>query len=309
MKYSTEWKDLHTPPLLDICQHLQEGLTTNFQHVSVQQVDCPDLSERPWSLAAPGICGSPVLLDVGAVPYLIPTPHKDKIYKFEELATEIGNKNALIIGAGHCGFQLFGGNGEMMANLKLGEKENLQTRVAKVDANGKPNLDVYPVKDFGLLGNFLACDGGQSGKVIKVVVKQRTGSSDFISAIRSILSEKYPDQMVGLGGVFQMKSGKANLHIMPPCNPKPLHTDEDINQWLTFHEMSAPLICLSVFYNRDDDMDLRISHTHCYSEHGDGGHYHYDTTPDIVEYEGYFVVAEKLLRVDRPLVTHNIGRD
>ena len=56
-------------------------------------------------------------------------------------------------------------------------------------------------------------------------------------------------------------------------------------------------------------MDLRIAHTHCYSEHGEGGHYHYDTTPNTVEYEGYFVVADRLCRVDRPTVTHNIGRD
>ena len=56
-------------------------------------------------------------------------------------------------------------------------------------------------------------------------------------------------------------------------------------------------------------MDLRIEHTHCFSCHGKGGHYHYDTTPDTVEYEGYFVVAEQLIRVDRPLDTHSIGRD
>ena len=29
-----------------------------------------------------------------------------------------------------------------------------------------------------------------------------------------------------------------------------------------------------------------------FSRHGDGGHYHYDTTPDEVEYVGYFNLAE-----------------
>ena len=248
------------------------------------------------------------LLDVGAVPYLVPTPQKDKVYKFEHLAAQLDNENAFFVGAGHCGFQLFGGNGEMMANLKLGKNENLQTRVAKVDLDGKADLRVYPVTDFGLLGNFLACNG-ERGKVLKIAVKKRTHSADFVSSIRMILLEMFPDKMVGLGGVFMIKSGKANLHIMPPDNPKPLETDEDIQEWLTFHEMSAPLVCLSVFYNKDDDMDLRIAHTHCFSAHGDGGHYHYDTTPTTVEYEGYFVIADKLLRVDRPTVTHNIGRD
>ncbi len=42
-----------------------------------------------------------------------------------------------------------------------------------------------------------------------------------------------------------------------------------------------------------------MEHTHCFSEHGDSGHYHYDTTPDEVEYEGYFVPAETIYRIDQ----------
>ena len=267
MDYPSEWKDLHSPPLGELVECLQEGLLTNFQEVSVEEVQCPDLSEKPWSLASPGICGSPVLLDVGAVPYLIPTPQKDKVYKFQDLAATINNENALFIGPCHCGFQLFGGNAEMMANLKLGENKNLQSRVAKVaDQNGSnPKLGVYPtVESFGLLGNFLACDGKRDGTVLKIVAKKRIQTADFVTSIRNVLAKKYPADMVGIGGVFMIKTGKANLHIMPPGNPKPLNTDTEIQEWLTFHKASAPLVCLSVMYNRDDGMDLRIAHTHCY---------------------------------------------
>ena len=56
-------------------------------------------------------------------------------------------------------------------------------------------------------------------------------------------------------------------------------------------------------------MDLRVEHTHCFSDHGEGGHYHEDTEPEVVEYEGYFNVAEQIYRFDPPGVTHNIGRD
>ena len=56
-------------------------------------------------------------------------------------------------------------------------------------------------------------------------------------------------------------------------------------------------------------MDLRIEHTHCFSTHGDGGHYHQDVTPEHVVYEGYFTPAERLFRIDRPSVTHDVGRD
>jgi hypothetical protein len=36
-----------------------------------------------------------------------------------------------------------------------------------------------------------------------------------------------------------------------------------------------------------------------FSEHGDAGHYHYDTTPELVEYTGYFRPAERLYRIDQ----------
>ena len=57
------------------------------------------------------------------------------------------------------------------------------------------------------------------------------------------------------------------------------------------------------------DLDLRMEHFHGFSMHGDGGHYHYDTTPQQVKYRAYLNVAEYMLRVDRPTQTHQIGRD
>ena len=57
------------------------------------------------------------------------------------------------------------------------------------------------------------------------------------------------------------------------------------------------------------DLDLRIEHFHGFSDHGDGGHYHYDTTPTEVSYHGYFNLGEYMVRIDRPKETHMIGRD
>ncbi len=53
-------------------------------------------------------------------------------------------------------------------------------------------------------------------------------------------------------------------------------------------------------------LDLRIEHTHCFSEHGEGGHYHYDVTPRDVHYHGFFSVAEEIYRVDAPVATHKV---
>ena len=40
-------------------------------------------------------------------------------------------------------------------------------------------------------------------------------------------------------------------------------------------------------------LDLRLEHSHGFNlAKGQGGHYHYDTTPDIVEYEAYYNIAD-----------------
>jgi hypothetical protein len=88
---------LHVPPLEEIsggkseivfhiCQMstsavvvLEKALNANFSSVSVSVVECPDLSEKPWSLAAPGLCGRARIADVGGVPNLIPLVERDKI--------------------------------------------------------------------------------------------------------------------------------------------------------------------------------------------------------------------------------------
>ena len=100
--------------------------------------------------------------------------------------------------------------------------------------------------------------------------------------------------------MFQIVQGKAHTHVMSDFCDSPLDTTDKINNWLKFFEMKAPLICLSAFVSDDLGMDLRLEHTHCYSHHGDGGHYHYDTTPDDVEYLGYFNLAKKVCGYDQP---------
>ena len=72
--------------------------------------------------------------------------------------------------------------------------------------------------------------------------------------------------------------------------------------------MPGPLVNVSVIHSYDpghklvaleeDDVKsgfifcrLRLEHTHCYSSQnqGDGGHYHYDVSPETVSYEGWYV--------------------
>ncbi|KAK2574514.1 Ester hydrolase C11orf54-like protein [Acropora cervicornis] len=278
-----ESKDLFVPPLSDLSQVLQEGLAKNFSTVEVTVVDCPDLREKPWTLAAPGICSRTRIADVGGPPYLIPLPDLSKFYSFSDIAESAELPGGFIIGAGAGSSKFVGVNCEMMANLVIRseQKAAIATKIAKVNE-----------------------------EVLKVSASKRTGDKNFITCMRHTLANFYgEDKPVGLGGVFVIEKGKAKIHIMPRFSETPLKTDEDVNNWLRFYEMSAPLVCVGVLESHDPGLDLRIEHFHCFSDHGEGGHYHYDVTPDEVHYTGFFAVAEKIYRIDRPVATHHVGRD
>jgi hypothetical protein len=132
------------------------------------------------------------------------------------------------------------------------------------------------------MANLFASEG-KPGNVLRVNVKKRIDSENFVTSLRNALNLHFGKKPVSLGGVFLLKSGKAKLHIMPDFSKTALQSNEDVDNWLNFYNMKSPLICLSVFHSSDPGLDLRMEHTHCFSDHGEGGHYHYDTTPDEVE--------------------------
>lgn len=301
---------LHRPSLDEVAKVLNDGLKSAFEHVEVSVVDCPNLKDEPFTLASEGICGKPRLADVGGVPYLVPIVQKDKIYNLGTVMKQAEVPDGLAIGAGAGPFHTVGVNCEMMHNMKCGNKPVNNSHYAKVSEDGSYEQGKFTdtCSEFGLMANLLISEG-QPGKVIRVSAKKRTGTDNFVTAMRKILAAHYGTNPVGIGGAFLIAKGKAKLHIMPKFSTAPLLTNEAMDCWLKFFEMSAPLVCLSTFVSHDPGWDLRIEHTHCFSDHNQGGHYHYDTTPEEVEYLGYFNVAEWMFRIDAPVSTHQIGRD
>jgi hypothetical protein len=136
--------------------------------------------------------------------------------------------------------------------------------------------------------------------VIEVVAEKRTGSQNFVTCMRHALADKYGTSPVSIGGTFLVEKGTAWCHVMPDFPSEPLKTESELFKWMHYYNMDAPLVCLSVFNSYDPGWSLRMEHTHCFNGHGQGGHYHHDTDPEHVRYRGYFVVAEKLVRIDRP---------
>eukprot|EP00123_Amoebidium_parasiticum_P015482 comp22995_c0_seq1/m.36616 comp22995_c0_seq1/g.36616 ORF comp22995_c0_seq1/g.36616 comp22995_c0_seq1/m.36616 type:complete len:303 (-) comp22995_c0_seq1:664-1572(-) len=299
-----ESKPLHVPDLADLAQALQAGLEQNFAKVTVEAVDCPDLTQPPFYLAAPGICGQARLIDVGGPKYLTPLVNREKNYNFPEIAALAGLPGAFIIGAGAGSHRVMGVNSELMPNLHL-ESQSQNTHVATVDQNDQSKyvLQKYHSHDFSLMVNVLASEGLRD-KVVHVRTECRTGPDNFVSCMRKALQKHYGSQTVGLGGVFVISSGTIKAHVMPDFSCVPLDTQQQVDDWLCFYPMEAPLTCLSVFVSDDMGLDLRVEHTHFFSplEHGCGGHYHHDldSSKEKVVYEGYFVPAHTMHRVDQP---------
>ncbi|CAH2222794.1 ester hydrolase C11orf54 homolog [Pelobates cultripes] len=313
----TESCALHVPALEDISEVFKVGLQKNYAEVHVRIVDCPDLTQTPFCFPVKGICGKSRIADVGGVPYLVPTVRLDKIYNVNTVAKKINLPGAYMLGAGAASHRTLGINAEMIFSVQAESTTSPSVNgsyIASVNpADGNCLLEKYKDNhtddEFGLLSNIYASEG-KPGKVIEVIVKKRTGEDNFVSCMRNSLKTHYGDKAVGIGGTFVIEEGKAKLHVMPrEFSACPLITDDDVDQWLKFYEMKAPLICQSVFVSHDPGFDLRLEHTHCFSHHGEGGHYHTDTTPDTVQYHGYFHPAEFLYRIDKPAVTHVVGRD
>jgi hypothetical protein len=212
---------------------------------------------------------------------------------------EMGSKGALL-GASAGPFHVLGMNSELMPNLSFdGETVTNRTHYAKIDGKGECLCEQLSSADCGLMANLFGSDG-LTGNVLRIEAKVRTGKPNFIESIQNTLKSRFGERVISMGGVFVIRKGKANLHVMPDFSKTPLKSRDEVNNWLRYFHMDAPLTCLSVFHSHDPGLDLRIEHTHCFSDHNQGGHYHDDITPKEVEYEAYFNVAETLYRIDRP---------
>jgi len=300
---SIEVKPLSTPTLDSVREALESGLSQAFSTTSVTIVDCPDLTEEPWGLAAAGLSGRPQLLHVGGVPYLVPLVKREKVYDMKNYPSICGLDSALIIGCGAGPWPYLGKNGEMMVNLALNNNMVVKqlSRVATVGDDGSCVMETIPDTEtrHAVLGDLLICEG-LPGKVIEVKCRCRVGDTNLISCMRKVLIEKYPDLSIGLGGVFQVKKSSAKMHVMPDFSKTPLTAETASSQWLKYYSMAAPMTMLSVLVSNDPGLDVKVEHTHGWGdEHG--GHYHHDEEPATVEYVGYFNIAERCVRLDRPV--------
>ncbi len=308
-----------SPPSLDeVAEKLKAPLAANYESSAVSVIQCPDLRGPPFHLATAGLSGDEKVADVGGQPNLFPRPRLDTTWSLTEVASamEMNPLRGSLIGAGAGPFHVVGQNCELVPNLRWeGQFENIdnQTWLAKM-IDGKATVEKSLSADCALMVNLFG-SLGEPGPVLKITARKRVGpDKSFTECIRKALLAAYGDsQIISLGGAFVVKSGKAHYHIMPDF-PKeedlPFEDRKQLDNWLTYHDFDAPMVCLSVLHSADPGgkLGLRIEHTHAFSPvkgRNAGGHYHYDTddSGEDVEYEGYFNTAKVLYRIEKPAAT------
>lgn len=301
---------LHPPPLDEVAAAVLNGLQSNFSTSSASIAVPPDLQRSPFHLAGSGLSGNPRVADIGGQVNLFPSFNLDKRYDLLNISELMDMKSGVLIGAGAGPFFDLGRNIELMPNIAFGsapdrELRNL-TRYAKVLDDGSALCEgIGTSTGCALMCNLFGCDG-ETGPLLHIKVKGRTGNLNFTEAVQKGLADVYGDRLISVGGVFVARSGKLKMHVMPDFPDKPFKSRDEVDKWLRFFDMDTPMVCLSVLHSGDDkDLGLRREHTHCFGADDDegnqrGGHYHFDLdeTMDTVEYEGWFNVAEVLYKID-----------
>ena len=298
--------------LEQISEALKKGLQKNYKLVEISIVDCPNLKQ--WDCPAEGLSGNQKIIDVGGEPYM----HDKKLigaeFDYEEIAKKIGSEKSYALGAGSGAMSCLGGHcGELVINENFITNES-RSIIAQVDENQKCKSSKYTSRKHGGLGNIYYSDG-KPGKVIKIMIKGRSGKQGSLpQAMRTALKENLStenDNHFAVAGVFRILNGKIKSHVQPDYDtikheyydPKQMKCVKD---FLKFYEPIGPHFqCYSILWTGDPTggkLNLRESgeHTHFHSYKGtqDAGHYHFDVTPEEIEYECYFNIPEEVHRVN-----------
>ena len=312
MNLKIERAKFNNPSLQIVAKALEKGLRSNYQDTIVEIVDCPNL--KKWDCPSEGISGNERIIDVGGEPYMHDKKYIGTEFDYEEISKKIGSENSYALGAGSGAMSCLGGHcGELVINENLMTDES-RSIIAQVGKNKECITKKYTTRKHGGLGNIFFSDG-KIGKVIKILLKKRIGSQGSLpQAIRKSLIENITlekNDHIAMGGVFRILKGGVKSHVQPDYDdikheyydPKLMKCTKD---FLQFYEPVGPnLQCYSVLWTGDPtggNLNLRDSgehtHFHSYKNKSEAGHYHFDVTPDDIEYECYFNLAYEVFRVN-----------
>ncbi|XP_033219041.1 ester hydrolase C11orf54 homolog [Belonocnema kinseyi] len=300
-----EEKKLHVPPLSELQTVFRTELLKNFAEVTVEIVESPDLTQSPYNLAATGLGGNPILLDVGGTALYDPQIEKQKLFDLKNIVQNLNRTlGSYVMGAAGGPWIFLKKDCDVAVNIVLNKPQSTRSSyIISLDKTvGKIICQVLPFHEtrFAVQGSLFLSDG-RRGEVIKVCAENRIGEDSFIASMRRSITNYYGDEkLVGIGGVFVLQKGKANGTFVNVLE-EPIPKDSNLTRVPLFYvdEVSAKATGVGTFVSARSELELTPNHFHLFSRHLDGGHYASDTTPAIVKYEAYFLPADFLMRVDQ----------
>ncbi|MGI9271841.1 MAG: DUF1907 domain-containing protein [Woeseiaceae bacterium] len=298
--------DFASIPTGNMVAALQSGLEAHFESVTVQSVECPNLTEI--GVASSGMGGATALMEFGGEPYAHNPRFRGTNVSVSEMLRVSGIDNARVFGAAMADTAALDGNaGEMISNVGA---KNL-SRVARVGSNKECISEPYPADTCGPIANMFVSEG-TSGEVISIEVKKRISDQmSLTQAMRDSLASITGDlNHVGIGGVFELLQGRIKSHVMPnyEClvdGYYDVSKEQVVKDFLQFYDHMGPgLLFFAALWSGDPsggDLNLRASGEHTHFYHPDtsvqqAGHYHGDVTPEDVHYRGYFKPADRIIR-------------
>ena len=298
-----------------LIQAIQNGLKQVYKQVKVRVVptneaNSIDLSAAPWNLAAKSLGTNGIFCQLGGAKNVEFQQGHSILFDMSSVLDQLHIKNdeTLVIGPGAGDLTHLSINGELIFNMTFDQYNKVLTQRSYssiVTEKGEPLQSEYQPKTCGPFQHVMISskDRTKSTVLIEIDVQERLTDeheeeNNFISVIRRSLKQ-YSKEPMALGGIFRIEKGTVKAHIMPDFVNEDLTTKEQVDNWLKFYDMQAPLNCLSVILTEDiNNSGFRLEHSHFFSDHGQAGHYHFDTTPKEVHYHGYFIVCDEAVIVD-----------
>ncbi|CAL1676169.1 unnamed protein product [Lasius platythorax] len=326
-------KILRVPQLSEVRNVLEPALRESFNEANVSVVPCPDLRESPFFLGAPGLNGETTIMEVGGTQFLHPAePDMSKSWDLRRLIEQFcTTPSSFVIGASRA-LRTF--HSEVATNF-IYRRRNGRTNGEVtnnsyfnfMNDNGQCESDLVTNSDrvtCDLYGNFFLCEGSP-GDVLKVHAKGRQTDTNFPTIIKEALQESYESSCIGLGGTFVIKNGKVKNMIR-----RPRFDGVAPNEYI--YDTYAPVVAVGTILSKEtlttyhpdylgpngeptrqrlhqlQESDITTEHFHTFTYNGvrAGGHFINDSTPDDIEYEGYFNLAVRLFRVDAPFFRETI---
>ncbi|XP_072767311.1 ester hydrolase C11orf54 homolog isoform X2 [Anoplolepis gracilipes] len=184
---------LYNPEQDKLAQVLETGLKKHFLTAEVKWVECPDLTQKPFNLAAPGLCGEPAFIDLGDASYLTSPPKMNRVYDIPNILKLLeppycGSSNSFIFGNSVFRTTFPEDLFELVINQMMSvtdqEVRDICNRSHTIYTNARRcNVEkivtLYNYK-FNMQGTFFLCQGLTTKSVLQVYAKTHRPNSQYL---------------------------------------------------------------------------------------------------------------------------------